>query len=480
MTNDSGPIQNRTELDGTPAKRTALDCLAAGIEAARPERAVAEAVAVDGTTLRISGSVADESGEKGGDEAAVTVELATHDRILVVGGGKAAAGLVRGLHSTLDDAGFPPDDGTVLVPRDATGRVGAVELVAGGHPTPTESGVAATRDALEELDSVGSDTLVLAPITGGGSALLAAPIETTANTAGVSLSALQSVTDALLNTGAEIEAINTVRKHLSAVKGGKLAARAAPATVVGLLVSDVAGDDPSVIASGPTVPDDSSPAEAVAVLDRFGIDAPEVRAVLTDRTTEAATDDGTASADSTATAASTAAPESAATVVVADNRTALRAARDTATAAGYDARILSDRVTGEARVRGRIAATLASAVADCGHRPTVLLSGGETTVTVEGDGRGGPNCEYTLAAGAELSDRGGGESVAIGAVDTDGLDGSTDTAGGLLDGTTVTPTTATDALADNDSLSLLSAVGAAVRTGPTGTNVNDLRVIVVE
>ncbi|MFB6176367.1 MAG: glycerate kinase [Halobaculum sp.] len=502
MTRDPHPVQNRAELADTPAKRTALDCLAAGIEAARPERAVESAVAVEGTTLRVSGAVAgEESGREtvsgAGGHGAVTVDLAAFDRILVVGGGKAAAGLVRGLHSTLDDAGFAPDDGTVLVPDDAAGRVGSVELVAGGHPTPTESGVAATRRALAELDAADEDTLVLAPITGGGSALLAAPVVETADTAGVSLSALQSVTDELLDAGADIGSINTVRTHLSAVKGGKLAARAAPATVIGLLVSDVAGDDPGVIASGPTVPDATTPADAVAVLDRFGIDAPEVRAVLADRGAQAADGDRTATADGTTTADSTATADgtttaddtatadrptldSAETVVVADVRTALRAARDAAVTAGYDARILSDRVTGEARVRGRIAAALASAVTDCGDRPTVLLSGGETTVTVTGDGRGGPNCEYALAAGGELARRELGESVAVGAVDTDGLDGSTDAAGGLLDGTTVSPAQATDALDANDSLSVLSAVGAAVRTGPTGTNVNDLRVIVVE
>jgi hydroxypyruvate reductase len=472
-------IHNHDELANTSAKRTALACLTAGIDAARPERAVRRAVDVSAETLTAEGTDGpttnlDQTVRSTTNlDQTVHLDLGDYDRVLVVGGGKAAAGLARELTALLADAGHAPDGGTVLVPSEATEQrhdtepTHGIELAAGGHPTPTASGVAATRRALAALDDAGPETLVLAPITGGGSALLTAPRDD------ISLGAVQSVTRELLDAGAEIAAVNTVRKQLSAVKGGRLAARAVPATVLGLLVSDVVGDDPSVVASGPTVPDDSTPADALAVLEEYSVDAPEIREALTERTAETANGRDTANPR-----------DNVYNLLLASAETPLDAARRTATERGYDARVVSPSVTGEARERGRTAAALGATVADCAAEtaatPTVLLSGGETTVTVSGDGHGGPNCEYALAAASELARRGQEATVAVAAVDTDGCDGSTDVAGAVVDATTITSEAATRALAENDSLPCLTAHDAAIKTGATGTNVNDLRVIVVD
>ncbi|QLG62313.1 glycerate kinase type-2 family protein [Halorarum salinum] len=460
-------IRNREALATTPARETALACVEAGIEAAMPDRAVERALSLSGGTLAVRGE---------------TYDLDAYDRVLVVGGGKASARLARALVGLLGDR---VDDGVVLVPESDAGEAGPVTLAPGGHPTPTDEGVEATRRALELARGSDERTLVLAAVTGGGSALFAAPAD------GVSLSAVTAVTRDLLDAGAAIDEINAVRTAVSAVKGGRLAAAATPATVVGLLLSDVVGDDPAVVASGPTVPAGSTPGAALAVLDEYDVTADEIRAFLADA------DPGPTSDDPTF--------DRVRTVVLADASTALDAAREAAADRGYDARVVSTGVTGEARDRGRSAAALARTARDCGDAPTVLLSGGETTVTVRGDGRGGPNCEYALAAGIALAggdlgdgddgDDGSGEDpgdgahgdgeavgegAALAAVDTDGLDGSTDAAGAVVDGTTVEdPDEAREALARNDALGFLEGRGA-LRTGPTGTNVNDLRAWVVE
>ena len=432
----------------TPAAALARDCLAAGVAAARPARAVADRVTVEDSRLHITGR-----------HRAATVSLADHDRLLLVGGGKAARGLTEALVDTLAAANVTPDGGTVLVPPEDTGRRQRVRFVAGGHPTPTPGGVAATRDAVAALDAAGEETLVFAPITGGGSALLAAPVPA------VGLSALQSVTRRLLDAGASVDELNAVRRALSTVKGGRLAARAAPARVVGVVLSDVVGDDPAVVASGPTAPPPDS-GNPLAVLRRYDVDTPRVEAFLRARDREPP------------------ATDTAETVVIASGARALAAARDHACARGADAQVLARGVTGEARRCGRRAGALAATVADCAdptrERPIVLLADGETTVSVTGDGVGGPNCEYVTGAALELARRGAGASTVVAAVDTDGHDGSTDAAGGLVSGATAAePERARRALTANDSLGWLEDVDAALHSGATGTNVDDLRVVVV-
>ena len=441
-------IHNRERLADSPARETALGCLAAGIEAAAPERLIDRRMTVTADTLRVTGV-----GAADGRESSVSVELGDFDRLIVAGGGKAAAGVARGVTAALGDR---IDEGIVVTPN-ATPIDGPVEAVEGGHPLPTAASVAGTDRLLSAVDEAGPETLILAPITGGGSATLAAP-------SGVSLDTLRAVTRRLLDRGATIDALNAVRRRLSGIKGGRLAVRAAPATVLGLLVSDVVGDR-SVIASGPTVPDRTSVADARRTLARYDIDDPAVH-------------DAVAAGDTPP--ADHPAFDTTRSVVIGDGRTALRAARRAAIERGARAHIVSDRVTGEARRCGRRAAALATAVAEAGDSHTVLVSGGETTVTVSGDGTGGPNCEYAVAAGRLLAERAAGDRIAVGALDTDGADGSTGWAGGLVDGRTVDPGAARRALAANDAGRLLAAADGAVRTGPTGTNVDDLRVLVIE
>ncbi|GAA0203219.1 glycerate kinase type-2 family protein [Halobaculum roseum] len=448
------------------AEGVAIACLRAGIEAALPETVVADAISLDGDALTV------------GD---ATYDLGAYDRVVVVGGGKAADGAAAALESILGDR---IDAGTIVV-DDAGGSVPEgdpdgsrnerVERAVGGHPVPTSDGVEGTERAVELARSAGEDTLVLAVIAGGASALFAAPVDS------VGLSALRETTDALLSAGADIDEINAVRKHLSRVKGGRLAAAAAPATVVGVVLSDVVGDDLGVIGSGPTAPDGSTYAEALDVLDRYGIDAPTAVRDHLERGARGAEPE-TPTADATAF-------DRVDTHVVASAATALDAAASAAADRGYDPLILSSRIRGEAREAGVTHAAIAEEMVDSGNPvdgPAVVLSGGETTVTVAGDGTGGPNLECTLAAAIEFASPDSpvaGRSVAFLAADTDGHDGSSDAAGAV-----VTPQTIADAadaadaraaLDENDALPALRERNAVVTTGATGTNVNDFRVIVV-
>ena len=448
-------IRNRESLATTPARELALDCVEAGVRAADPARATRDAVTLDGDALVVRDAEYD---------------LAAFDRVLVVGGGKAAAGVVSELATVLGDR---LDGGLVVVPEDdpaAGGEVGPVEVAAGGHPVPTEAGAAATDRLLELAADADERTLVLAVITGGGSALLAAPA------ADLTVDDLRRVTRDLLDAGADIESLNAVRKHCSRIKGGGLARAAAPAAIVGLAVSDVVGDDLGVVASGPTAPDESTYADALAVLDRFGVDAPAVRRHLESGDASTAGDPPeTPKPDDRAFARVS-------THVVASNRTAVDGAAEAARERGFEPCVLSTRVRGEARESAVTHVAIAEEVVAAGDPvppPAVLLSGGETTVTVRGDGTGGPNLEFALAAALEL-----GCDAAVASVDTDGRDGSTDAAGAVVDEGTLADRNsvgeARAALDENDALSTLDAVGATLRTGPTGTNVNDLRVLVVD
>ncbi|WP_254522807.1 glycerate kinase type-2 family protein [Natrinema caseinilyticum] len=450
-------IENRDRLASSAARDVALECIEAGIEAGHPESVVREAVALEGEVLRVAGE---------------SYDLGDYDEVVVLGGGNAAAHVAAALEDLLGDR----IDGGVIVTDDPaeTERVSVRE---GDHPVPSERGVAGTRDLLERAGAVSDNALVLAAITGGGSALMPAPA------GDLSLADLQATTDALLASGADIHEINAVRKHLSALKGGRLARRTAPATVVSLILSDVVGNDLSVVASGPVAPDESTYEDALSVLERYGIDAPDGAAARLER--------GAAGDIPETPGTDDPAFDRVTNHVVADGMTALRAASDAAADRGYDPLILSSRVRGEARD----AATTHVAIAEEGRAtetpvspPAVLLSGGETTVTVRGDGDGGPNQEFAtsaaLALGGDGRDGTGGENdreITVAAVDTDGIDGATDAAGALVDGTTVAdPDAARTALAENDVYPYLEARNALIRTGPTGTNLNDLRVLVVE
>ncbi|GAB7012668.1 glycerate kinase [Halolamina salina] len=449
-------FENRESHARSPAHEVALDCLAAGVRRADPEHATRDAVAVEDDRLEITA-----------DERA-TVDLTEFDRVLVLGGGKAAPGVVRALHATLGDR---IDDGLIVVSEDdpaAGGSIGAVTVAGGGHPLPTPEGVAATEDLLELAETADERTLVLAAVTGGASALLAAPA------GDLSVGDLRRSTRALLDAGADIDEINAVRKHTSRVKGGRLAAAAAPATVRTLGVSDVVGDPPSVIGSGPTVPDGTTYADALAVIGRHGIDVPAIRTHL---------DAGDAGEFPETPAPDAGLPGT--TYVVAGARTAIDAAAAVAAERGYEPCVLSSRVRGAARATAPTHVAIGEEAAIAGdpvEPPAVLLSGGEATVDVHGEGEGGPNMEFALAAALSLagSADGAGDELVAAAIDTDGRDGATDAAGALVDAGTVEDRgAARDALDRNDSLGYLGRRDAALVTGATGTNVNDLRVLVV-
>lgn len=438
-------IANRTELERTSAHGLALDCVESAIAAGAPDRATRTSVRVDGTQLTVEGHQYD---------------LAQYDDVVVVGGGKAAAGVTATLESLLGDR---LTDGCIVTeePTDLE----TVRVAVGDHPVPTERNTAATDDLLERLDGVGADTLVFVVVTGGASALLAGPSRD------VPLAALQETTDALLASGAPIAEINAVRKHLSATKGGQLARAAAPATVVGLALSDVVGDDLSVVGSGPTVPDGTTYADALDVLDRYSVSVPDaVRAHL--RAGRRGVYPETPTAEDPVF-------ERVRTVCIGRNGEAVDAAVETAGEAGYNTLALTSRLRGQARHVGPVLCSVAESVASDGQPvepPAVVVAGGETTVQLDGTtGRGGPNQELALAAALELTD----ETV-VAAVDTDGEDGSSEAAGAIVDATTVTDAaSARERLESHDAGAALATAGATIRTGPTGTNVNDIVVLVV-
>jgi hydroxypyruvate reductase len=319
---------------------------------------------------------------------------------------------------------------------------------------------------LDLVSNLGEDDLVLALISGGGSALLSLPPP------GLSFEDKQKVNKALLRSGATIGEINCVRKHLSLIKGGRLAAAAFPARVVTLLISDVPGDDPSVIASGPTVPDPSTFAEALAVLRKYEIEEPS--AVI--RHLEMATEETPKPGDLRLTRTET--------FVVATPQRSLEAAAEVARKAGAAPLILGDAIEGEAREVAKVMAGIARQVARYGQPhlpPCVLLSGGETTVTLRGNGRGGRNAEFLLALAVALEDQPGVHAIAC---DTDGIDGSEDNAGAIVSDDTLRRScrAGVDAkahLANNDGYGFFAALGDLVVTGPTFTNVNDFRAILV-
>ena len=336
------------------------------------------------------------------------------------------------------------------------GPLARITVVEASHPVPDAAGQAAASRMLDLVRGLGADDMVLCLISGGGSALLALPAP------GVSLADKQAINRALLRSGAGIHDMNCVRKHLSAIKGGRLAAAAAPAQVVTLLISDVPGDDPSVIASGPTVPDPTTLADARAVLARYGIEpSAAVQALLLDPAAETPKPDAAAFAH-------------AQTCIVATAMASLEAAAGIARAAGVLPIILGDAIEGEATAVARLMAMDAFAYA--GQRPAVLIAGGETTVTLRGTGRGGRNAEFLLALTVALDGVAGVHAIAC---DTDGIDGTEYNAGALLSPDTLTRARALglDAqarLADNDGYGFFLALGDLIVTGPTRTNVNDL------
>lgn len=445
----------RPEADRpSPRYADALAVLDAALEAVDPARAIRH-VMVDGEdTLWIDG---------------VAYDLRRYRRVIVIGGGKAGASMAGAVEEVL---GEHISAGLVVVKTGYTAPTRIIEVREAGHPVPTEAGVAAVRDMVALLRDATEDDLVLCLISGGGSALMTLPVE------GVTLADVQVLTDLLLRSGAPIQAINAVRKHLSQVKGGQLARLAHPAKVVALILSDVVGSPLDVIASGPTVPDTTTYAHAVGVLERYGIIDQAPHAVIDHlrRGMSGAILDTPKAGDPVLAGVQN--------VIVADNARAAAAARETAQARGFNTLLLSTYVEGEAREVAQVLAALAKEIAATGQpvpAPACLLLGGETTVTVRGDGRGGRNQELALAAALALGDL---PQTVIASLATDGTDGPTDAAGALVDALTVVRgqtrgLSAAAALANNDAYTYLDAVGDLLVTGPTNTNVNDLMAVFV-
>ena len=382
--------------------------------------------------------------------------------LLVLGAGKAAAAMAR----AVEDNWTGPIDGLVVTRYGHGVPCRRIEVVEAAHPVPDAAGLAAARRIRDMAAAASAGDTVLCLMSGGGSALMSLPLD------GISLADKQTVSRALLASGATIAEINCVRRHLSAVKGGRLAALAHPARVVTLLISDVPGDDPAVIASGPTVGDPTTSAEALDILRRYAIAPPEaVRDAL-----ESGRGETVKPGD----------PRLAGHEVrlIATPQGALEAAAVAARGAGLAVHILGDAIEGEAREAGTVLAGLARQVARRGQpfsRPCLLLSGGETTVTVRGKGCGGRNVEFLLSLALSLDGLAGVWALAG---DTDGIDGQAEIAGAILAPDSLARARALGlsprrALDDNDGHSFFSALGDSVVTGPTYTNVNDFRAILI-
>ena len=384
-------------------------------------------------------------------------------RTIIIGAGKASAAMARTLEQHWDG----PLEGLVVTRYGHSAPCQRIEIVEAAHPVPDQSGFDASQRIAALVSGLTADDLVIALISGGGSSLLVAPAP------GLTLADKQAISAALLAKGASIAEMNCLRRHLSSLKGGRLGAMCSPARLVALLMSDVPGDNAADIASGPTIGDPTTCADALAILDHYHIEAPpKARALLESGRGETIKPGDSRLARSEIR-------------VIATPQMALEAAAQKAEECGWKAHILSDRIEGEARDVGKVLAAIARQVATRGQPfriPCILLSGGETTVTLRGDGRGGRNVEFLLSLGIALD---GLPGVSALACDTDGVDGVEEIAGAFLSPDSLRRAAAfgIDArasLARNDGHGFFSRLGDSIVTGPTLTNVNDFRAILIE
>jgi glycerate 2-kinase len=383
-------------------------------------------------------------------------------RTVVIGAGKASAAMAK----AVEDHWQGPLEGLVVTRYGHSAPCTRIEILESSHPVPDAAGEIAARRILEKVQGLTKDDLVIALISGGASALMPLPA------GDLTLGDKQAINKALLASGASIDEMNCVRKHLSAIKGGRLAAAAYPAKVVSLLISDVPGDDPSVIGSGPTVPDKTTFADALSIVRKYKITEPASAIAHLEAGKQESIKPGDKSLEGNV------------LEMIATPQLSLEAAAEVARQAGYTPLILGDAIEGEAREVARVMAGIARQVEKYGQpakKPRVLLSGGETTVTVRGKGRGGRCAEFLLALTVALDGLPGVHAIAA---DTDGIDGSEDNAGAIaLDDILVRAAklgvSAKAALADNDGYSFFQKLDSLVVTGPTLTNVNDFRAIII-
>jgi len=435
-------------------RRAAFAIFNAAVRAVEPAGAIRRHVVREGSLLRI------------GQE---TLDLGKIGEVVVVGCGKAAAPMAAAVEEIVGDR---ITRGVVVTKYGHGQPTRIIRIREAGHPVPDEAGIAGARAILDHVQGLGPDDLVLVLLSGGGSALTPAPAE------GISLAEKQALTKALLACGADIREMNTLRKHISRFKGGQLARAAQPARVRSLILSDIVGDPLDAIASGPTVPDPTTYADALAILDKYRIRG-EMPASIRNRLEAGARGE----------VSETPKPDDplfarVSNLIVGSNIQALQAARSEARALGLAPMILSSSIQGETREIARMHAALAREIRTTGHPippPACLISGGETTVTLRGSGKGGRNQEFVLAAALDIA---GLPRAVILSAGTDGTDGPTDAAGAIADGETWARAAAAgldprQALEANDAYPFFERLGDLVLTGPTRTNVMDVRLVLV-
>ncbi len=444
----------RPEDGAARRRRDGLAILQAAIAAVEPGPLV-------GGTLSLRGSEL-----LAGDHR---LPLSGASRIVMAGAGKATPAMAAAAEAVL---GPRLTAGSINTKYGHRRELKTVHTVECGHPLPDAAGIAGTGRMLRLVDRLGPDDVLLCLFSGGGSALMPAPAD------GISLEEKVATTDALLRCGATIDELNAVRKHLSEVKGGQLARRAAPARVLSLMISDVIGDPLHTIASGPTCADPTTFEDCLRLIDRYRLrqELPESVLARFERGGGGHLPETPGAADPSV--------QSALNLVIGNNALAVSAAREEALRRGYHAFVLSTRIAGETRQVAGVHAAIAAEIALSGQpvpAPACVISGGETTVTLRGHGKGGRNQEFALAAALDLE---GAEGITVMSAGTDGTDGPTDAAGAIADGTTVARAAAAGLpaaghLERNDSHPLFEALDDLIVTGPTGTNVMDLRLILV-
>jgi glycerate-2-kinase len=432
-----------------------MDILKTAVEAVHPADAVRRHLKVIGRRIKCDD---------------LELDLDRFTNIFVVGGGKACGAMAVSVEALLGDH---ISGGVVNVLRGTEGfyKLDKIMLNGASHPIPDEGGLEGVGRMLSILDKAGEDELIIVLVSGGGSAMMTYPAD------GIGLSEVRRITDLLLRGGAAINELNSVRKHISAVKGGQMAKRAYPATVLSLILSDVVGDPLDTIASGPTAPDPTSHGDAINVIKRYEIwnETPESIRRRLEGGLRGEIEETPKTGDRVF--------ERVHNVVVGSNLTAAKAGVERASALGYHTMLLSTRIEGEASQVGRAFAGVAQEIAATGNplqRPAAVIIGGETTVKVRGSGLGGRNQELALGATTKIE----GLEAVVATLATDGIDGPTEAAGAVVDGSTMNRARAMGLeavrfLDENDSYGFFKSIGDAFLTGPTGTNVNDLTLILV-
>ena len=435
-------------------RREAKAIFQASVEAADPSRCIHQNVRLCQEVLQIGQT---------------SYHLSDFRRIFVIGAGKASVPMAQAVEQILADR---ITRGVINTKYGHSRPLQRIEVNEAGHPLPDERGVEGTEKIVKLLKEADRQTLVLCLLSGGGSALMPHPA------AGISLEEKQQTTQRLLQSGASIEETNAIRKHLSGIKGGRLCQLAHPARVVTLILSDVVGNKLETIASGPTVADPSTFADCLRIVERYDLVGRLAPSVI--RRLQAGVRGGVEETPKPGDRIFS----SCQNLVVGDNRLAVEAARAKAISLGYNTLVLSTQIEGEAREVARVYAALAKEVLSSGNpvgSPACFIGGGETTVTVKGEGKGGRNQELVLAAAVQID---GLRDVVILSGGTDGTDGPTDAAGAVADGQTVRRAkqmglSASDCLRENDSYQFFRALGDLLMTGPTGTNVMDIQIVLV-